>query len=65
MDKLQQAIQEELANRLKSGRIKSGKDLSNLFTEMYRMEVLSVVEGHICSLLPSSAQCFIQRYHRL
>lgn len=35
MDKLQQAIQEELANRLKSGKIKSSKDLSDLFTETY------------------------------
>jgi len=47
MDKLQQAIQEELANRLKSGKIKSSKDLSDLFTEMYRMGIQEMLKAEM------------------
>lgn len=36
MDKLQQAIQDELASRLKAGKIKSTSDLGTLFQDMYR-----------------------------
>lgn len=47
MDKLQQAIQEELANRLKNGKIKSSKDLSDLFTEMYRMGIQEMLKAEM------------------
>ena len=47
MDKLQQAIHEELANRLKSGKIKSSKDLSDLFTEMYRMGIQEMLKAEM------------------
>jgi len=47
MDKLQQAIQEELANRLKCGKIKSSKDLSDLFTEMYRMGIQEMLKAEM------------------
>lgn len=47
MDKLQQAIQEELANRLKSGKIKSSKDLSDLFTEMYRLGIQEMLKAEM------------------
>jgi len=47
MDKLQQAIQEELANRLKSGKIKSSKDLSDLFTEMYGMGIQEMLKAEM------------------
>ena len=36
MDKLQRAIQDELASRLKAGKIKSSNDLSDIFSEMFR-----------------------------
>ncbi|UPK72453.1 IS256 family transposase [Chitinophaga filiformis] len=47
MDKLQQAIQEELANRLKSGKIKSSKDLSDLFHEMYRLGIQEMLKAEM------------------
>lgn len=47
MDKLQQAIQEELANRLKSGKIKSSKDLSDLFHEMYRLGIQEMLKAEL------------------
>lgn len=47
MDKLQQAIQEELANRLKNGKIKSSKDISDLFTEMYRMGIQEMLKAEM------------------
>lgn len=47
MDKLQQAIQEELANRLKGGKIKSSKDLSDLFHEMYRLGIQEMLKAEM------------------
>lgn len=47
MDKLQQAIQEELANRLKDGKIKSGKDLSDLFSDMYRTAIQEMLKAEM------------------
>lgn len=47
MDKLQQAIQEELANRLKNGKIKSSKDLSDLFHEMYRLGIQEMLKAEM------------------
>ena len=47
MDKLQQAIQDELANRLKNGQIKSSKDLSDLFTEMYRLGIQEMLKAEM------------------
>jgi len=47
MDKLQQAIQEELANRLHNGKIKSSKDLSDLFHEMYRLGIQEMLKAEM------------------
>ena len=47
MDKLQQAIQDELASRLKSGKIKSSNDLSDLFSDMFREGIQVMLQAEM------------------
>jgi putative transposase len=47
MDKLQQAIQDELAARLKAGKIKSTADLGTLFSDMYREAVQVMLKAEM------------------
>lgn len=47
MEKLQQAIQDELASRLKSGRIKSSADISDLFSEMFREGIQVMLQAEM------------------
>ena len=47
MDKLKQALQEELANRLKAGKIKSTGDLSDIFQELFREGVQEMLKAEM------------------
>jgi transposase-like protein len=47
MDKLQQALKEELANRLKAGKIKSTSDLSDIMTTMFREAVQEMLKAEM------------------
>ena len=47
MDKLQQALKEELASRLKSGKIKSTSDLSDVMTTMFREAVQEMLKAEM------------------
>lgn len=47
MDKLQRAIQDELASRLKAGKIKSSSDLSDIFSEMFREGIQVMLQAEM------------------
>lgn len=47
MEKLQQAIQDELASRLKGGKIKSSTDLSDFFSEMFREGIQVMLQAEM------------------
>jgi putative transposase len=47
MDKLKQALQEELANRLKAGKVKSTGDLSDIFQELFREGVQEMLKAEM------------------
>lgn len=47
MDKLQLAIQEELTNRFKNGKIKFSKDLFDLFHEMYLLGIQEMLKAEM------------------
>lgn len=47
MDKLQQAIKDELAARLKAGQIKSTTDLGDIFTTMYREAIQEMLQAEM------------------
>ena len=47
MEKLQQALKEELANRLKAGKIKSTSDLSEIMTTMFREAVQEMLKAEM------------------
>ena len=47
MDKLQRAIQDELASRLKAGKIKSSNDLSDIFSEMFREGIQVMLQAEM------------------
>jgi len=47
MDKLKQALHEELANRLKAGKIKSTGDLSDIFQELFREGVQEMLKAEM------------------
>ncbi|MFN2457928.1 MAG: IS256 family transposase [Chitinophagaceae bacterium] len=47
MDKLQNAIKQELAERLKAGKIKSTSDLGDIFTEMYRTAIQEMLKAEM------------------
>jgi putative transposase len=47
MDKLKQALQEELANRLKAGKIKSSSDLSDIFSELFREGIQEMLKAEM------------------
>jgi putative transposase len=47
MDKLKQALQEELAKRLKTGKIKSSSDLSDIFQELFREGIQEMLKAEM------------------
>jgi len=47
MDKLQQAIKDELAARLKAGQIKSTSDLGDIFNAMYREAIQEMLKAEM------------------